>query len=286
MKQKLKTSNDNLDKLKANLASLSMCSNKYVDIYNDQKNCGMCGNICPETHYCKQGVCSSINNSNNLQQCEGTGNYYTNVYSDVSNCGTCGNVCSSGTCVNGICNYDYNSDNTNCGPSRVRCLENQQCVVGNCYPPTSIITIINKGDFARWINSLSPKAKYSDRIFTPNNNWYTSEIDGDPSQTALSISNIESIPVISGFNKNILSLELVPYNGNDIFSFINYNNGNDPFLSIDTSVINKYDRNFNNGAPCEKITHIHFKYIDKIYEIKVTPNNCGGMASNISFWVI
>ena len=39
------------------IAGLSECSLKCVDLQNDAKNCGFCGNTCPSSRICFGGTC-------------------------------------------------------------------------------------------------------------------------------------------------------------------------------------------------------------------------------------
>jgi len=212
---------------------------------------------------------------NNFKKCDGTGDYYTDTNSDKSNCGKCGNRCTSGTCINNKCNYDYNTDNTRCGRNAIICKENQQCISGNCYPQNVIP--IAKDKAKEWFDGIAPAYKYQ---LLPNSS------DPFESQIQLSGKLIPSIPLISGSNENILSLEIINYDDpNYTCSFINYNNGNDPFISFEKSKLIHLNGNFNYFC---KINYIHFKYNESVYEIKVQEtNNCSRTStSNISIFFI
>lgn len=198
---------------------------------------------------------------------------YTDISSDKSNCGRCGNRCSSGTCVNSNCNYDFNNYNTRCGKSAIACRDNQQCISGNCYPQS--VTSIAKDQANNWYKSI--KYKYQ---------RYPDSTDPFDAQVQLSGKLIDSIPLISGSDENILSVELIDYNdSNYLCSFINYNNGNSPFVSFEKSKLIELNNNVYNYF-C-KINYIHFKYENIVYEIKVTPTGqCGATStSNIAMMI-
>jgi hypothetical protein len=77
--------------------------NNCVDLWNDPRNCGYCGNICTGGKICQTRSCTC---TSGLTDCRGT---CVNTNTDPNNCGQCGRQCSSiyggtaGGCVNGHC---------------------------------------------------------------------------------------------------------------------------------------------------------------------------------------
>ena len=246
------------------------------------------------------GACVNKVLENRLKKCNGTGNNYTDIYSDISNCGACENTCTSGSCVNGICNYDYTKDNTHCGTidNYKVCKDNQQCMNGTCFPPISDIELIVLDKVANWTKTFTNKrTRYYNNEFDPAKGWIAGDIwvpyVETAFQTILSFSKTSTIPLISGTNKNILSVELKPYeDGYGAAAFINYNatadNIGNPFFSFDKSDLYNINELQNPGTSIDlcRISYIHFIYTDKIYEIKVQNLNCGGTASNIALGVL
>ena len=234
------------------------------------------------------GACVNKVLENRLKKCQGTGNNYTDIYSDISNCGACGNTCESGSCVNGICNYDYTKDNTHCGTidNYNVCKDNQQCMDGTCFPPISDIEIIAKNMAPKWITTFTKEmASYKDNFFKPATGWIVSDLSATPNEFRLSFSRTSTIPLISGTNKNILSLELKPYedgksSGQCVFKIHQACADCNKSLRFKIYKPDLYNINElqNPGTGMDidlcGISYIHFIYTDKIYVINVQNLNC------------
>lgn len=65
-----------------------------VDLQNDDRHCGMCGNACPGNLRCSAGKCAA---------CQICGKTCIDTKNDSNNCGSCNNVCGSGSCKNNYC---------------------------------------------------------------------------------------------------------------------------------------------------------------------------------------
>lgn len=74
-----------------------------LDTESDPKNCGTCGNVCPDGVACQGGQCACPEGSHFCQQSQGNPASCTSVASDPKNCGYCGNVCPGTPCVHGAC---------------------------------------------------------------------------------------------------------------------------------------------------------------------------------------
>lgn len=78
-----------------------ICDGNCVDTDTSGNNCGACGNVCPGTSACVNGVCVDAC-APPATQCPG--GTCTNLQTDPSNCGACGNICTKGKdCRNGVC---------------------------------------------------------------------------------------------------------------------------------------------------------------------------------------
>lgn len=106
----------------------ALCSGKCTDTSSDAKNCGKCGNACPQGATCSSGACVCTNSGR--APCNGV---CPNLQSDTQNCGACGNVCAPGeNCLAGVCgvcevpcDYYVCSDPTNCPCPFIGC--KQEC---------------------------------------------------------------------------------------------------------------------------------------------------------------
>jgi Stigma-specific protein, Stig1 len=117
------------------------CDGACRDTQSDGLNCGGCGNHCPATTICQNGVCGC---PGGLTLCVAT-QECTNLEDDSHNCGTCGNECTGGSfCLDGSCVcpdgwsfcgetcVNTQSDRTNCGGCGTVCELGESCVAGQC----------------------------------------------------------------------------------------------------------------------------------------------------------
>lgn len=78
------------------------CGAACVNVQNDFKNCGVCGNVCGANQDCKAGKCVCVNAMQTA-----CGAMCVNTSNDSNNCGGCGKRCDAsldgGTCVAGLC---------------------------------------------------------------------------------------------------------------------------------------------------------------------------------------
>ena len=123
------------------------CGGACVNMFEDESNCGSCGNACRAEDVCLGGSCQI------KVACEADETACNNVckptQTDEQNCGACGTTCGSGQiCVDGACEatvacttpqvncnndcVDTTSDEANCGGCGNACAANQTCVVGQC----------------------------------------------------------------------------------------------------------------------------------------------------------
>jgi len=105
------------------------CGGKCIDVKEDSKNCGTCGNVCPfEAPYCNGGKCELRSNSTSSSTSGGSSSGATSssgstqcmdgttscngscvdLNSNENHCGRCGRSCPLGTtgkrvCAGGIC---------------------------------------------------------------------------------------------------------------------------------------------------------------------------------------
>jgi hypothetical protein len=117
-----------------------------TNLASDSKNCGSCGNTCPNGANCTASVC--------VTSCELPkklcANVCVDVTSDPTHCGSCDGVCPApangqATCTNSVCGISCNNgytncsgtcvnlqtDPTHCGSCSTAC-SNSQCVNGTC----------------------------------------------------------------------------------------------------------------------------------------------------------
>ena len=122
-------------------SGLTCCGGACVDVFEDYRNCGACGNACEELGpyedgACVDGIC--------LYQCV-SGALFCNgactpVLFDPDNCGACGHVCPEATpyCTYGACTETYCNginldwDSQNCGACGNVCPEQSACANGVC----------------------------------------------------------------------------------------------------------------------------------------------------------
>jgi hypothetical protein len=117
----------------------SMC----VDLNSNDRNCGRCGNQCPQGQRCCQGHCvDCLTDNNNCGGCRITCNSAQKCcppgkcLDANANCGTCGHSCPYRShCVNGHCQCDANI--VQCGTlpisgDPVCCESGENCCLGSC----------------------------------------------------------------------------------------------------------------------------------------------------------
>ena len=123
------------------------CKDGCVNTNYDPKNCGACGNVCPDKHLCAKGVCIHACEMAEGMMCNGV---CVDPKKDTNNCGACGAVCPNGqVCNNGSCG-NFNpcgampgsimcngvcltpNTNTNCGSCGKVCPSGTVCNNGSC----------------------------------------------------------------------------------------------------------------------------------------------------------
>ncbi len=73
------------------------CGGECVDLRNDPRNCGRCGNACAAGVQCQLGVCCGVGLDLCTDRC-------VDLQNDSSNCGVCGFTCTNGLqCRFGTC---------------------------------------------------------------------------------------------------------------------------------------------------------------------------------------
>lgn len=88
------------------------CADECVDIANDARHCGACGNACASDEVCDgTGQCiGQINCQNGTEQC---GDACVDLDRDAQNCGACGTACGSNEACNaGVCEDDSCTEST------------------------------------------------------------------------------------------------------------------------------------------------------------------------------
>ncbi len=134
-------------------ATPNKCGAACVNVQNDFKNCGVCGNVCGANQDCKAGKCVCVNAMQTA-----CGAMCINTANDSNNCGGCGKRCDAsldgGTCVAGSCSctgasiiecntgaaagaapkacVDKTTDAKNCGMCGNACGAGERCAGGVC----------------------------------------------------------------------------------------------------------------------------------------------------------
>jgi hypothetical protein len=132
------------------------------DPNNDGANCGGCGTMCPELHYCASGLCEcgwgdggviepgggADGRGDGCQPMECDGVCLDTCY-DAANCGDCGAACAAGeTCDWGTCMAcadlgltdcggecaELDWSDAHCGDCATSCAAGEACVSGACVP--------------------------------------------------------------------------------------------------------------------------------------------------------
>ncbi len=113
--------------------------NACVDVQTDAKNCGKCGNQCPEYYVCVDGTCSEKTCEDGQNLCSGE---CYDLTSSKDHCGDCDTKCDDGykcessncvlDCAEGltVCGStcaDITKDNKNCGGCGNRCNDDEVC---------------------------------------------------------------------------------------------------------------------------------------------------------------
>ncbi len=111
----------------------NLCGGVCVDTSNDSRNCGHCGNVCPNGGACTGGQCAC---SGGESVC---GSACVNESNDVNHCGSCTNVCAAGaSCVAGQCNCP--GDPLVCSGTCVAVSTTEHDCNGTCASNTSVQT--------------------------------------------------------------------------------------------------------------------------------------------------
>ncbi len=115
-----------------------------IDPLTDERNCGGCGNACPQGNLCVAGTCTPM--------CPPVqtlcGGQCVSVQTDPQNCGGCGTACPAGqgcvggTCTGGACGtgttlcgsacVDTTMDIAHCGACGHACPADNYCAMGTC----------------------------------------------------------------------------------------------------------------------------------------------------------
>jgi hypothetical protein len=132
------------------------CGGSCVNVFTDEKNCGVCGRACGSQDACVNARCGPACTESGTTLC---GDTCIDLDTDKENCGSCGKSCPSGLpnamgsrCTSGECivsqcslNYgdcnekvadgceaDLRFDDNNCGSCGVKCPEGQICSLKQC----------------------------------------------------------------------------------------------------------------------------------------------------------
>ena len=135
--------------IQACASGTTRCAGLCVDLDNDAKNCGACGDACKVGQVCSAGKCV-LSCPTSQTRCGGAdagAPYCANLQTDHKNCGACasackaGQVCSAGkcdlSCQSGLTDCDdscvnLQTDNNNCGACKTKCPAGQACTSGIC----------------------------------------------------------------------------------------------------------------------------------------------------------
>jgi hypothetical protein len=122
---------------------LTQCGDECVDITNNPRHCGECGDRCNSDERCIRGDCVRVEGCDPpTTMCNGE---CVDLRFSQDNCGACGNACGFGSfCSSGICSaqcpngqcggvcVNLLSDPNNCGGCGISCGPGAQCSNGTC----------------------------------------------------------------------------------------------------------------------------------------------------------
>lgn len=108
-------------------AGLRCCGEVCVNTFEDDNNCGECGNRCSPGKICFGGVCECLNG---LTRC---GDFCLDTSRDWDNCGACDQRCLPlGTpCCDGVCT-ENRFNNSHCGNCNNSCPPGFECCHAQC----------------------------------------------------------------------------------------------------------------------------------------------------------
>ncbi len=144
----------------------------YCADLSTREHCGSCGNRCPSSTICDNGVCREgsvyCREQSALTPDFCFRNTCTNLSTDEWHCGTCDNHCGSyGYCLSGTCYEgeggfgclassqcdgrctDFMSDEDNCRMCDARCPEGYRCINGTCTDTSFVDSYYNGCDSER-----------------------------------------------------------------------------------------------------------------------------------------
>lgn len=142
------------------------CPDGCVDLRDDERNCGRCGQTCEDGQTCWNRTCLDCDDQPGTVLCGGE---CVDIGSDTANCGLCGNVCEEGVpCRNGRCEacpgdlflcssecVDMYYDEDNCGSCGNVCLPDEECRAGQCLPPCEPPRVLCEQDCVDLASSAS-----------------------------------------------------------------------------------------------------------------------------------